>query len=96
MHALGSGNFLLDLWRTPGPECDKFNSQNLTDAQKQEMGETFIYNQVVQDATYVDAMKRGDNAMVQRLADAAVTRFQKEMNVNLRTLKITNNGFSTL
>jgi hypothetical protein len=68
----------------------------LTDAQKQEMGETFIYNQVVQDAAYVDAMKRGDNTMVQRLADAAVTRFQKEMNVNLRTLKMTNNDFSTL
>ncbi len=60
------------------------------------MGETFIYNQVVQDGTYVEAMKRGDHALVQRLADAAVARFQKEMNVNLRMLKITNNGFSPI
>jgi hypothetical protein len=68
----------------------------MTDAQKQAMGEIFIYSQVVEDAAYVDAMKKGDTAAVQRLADAAVARFESEMRVNLRTLKITNNGFTAM
>ncbi|HEY0263266.1 MAG TPA: DUF6683 family protein [Granulicella sp.] len=65
----------------------------LNDAQKQEMAEVFIYNQVVQDANYVGAMQRGDKALMQKIGDASVQRFRKEMNLDLRQLALTDNGF---
>jgi hypothetical protein len=36
----------------------------LTDAQKQEIAEIFIYNQIVRDENYTNASKRRDTATV--------------------------------
>jgi hypothetical protein len=66
----------------------------LSDAQKQEMAEIFIYNQIVQDANYVAAMKAGNRAITGRLADAAVARFRNEMHLDLRRLALTDRGFA--
>ncbi len=65
-----------------------------TNAQKQEMSEIFIYNQIVQDANYTNALKRGDSATVQRLANASVARFRNEMHLNLRKVALTDAGFT--
>jgi hypothetical protein len=65
----------------------------LSDAEKQEMAEVFIYNQALQTGTYVAASKRGDHATTQRIADASVQRFRNEMHVDLRQLALTDQGF---
>lgn len=64
----------------------------LGDAGRQEMAEVLMLNFLVQQATYVDAMQRGDQAMMRRLGDAAVTRFRNEMGVDLRRLQLTDAG----
>jgi hypothetical protein len=65
----------------------------MNDAQKQEMAEIFIYNQIVQDANYTIAMQKGDRATMARLADASVARFKNEMHLDLRRLALTDQGF---
>ncbi len=65
----------------------------MSDAQKQEMAEIFIYNQVLQDANYVTAAKRGDHALMQKIGDASVARFRNEMHLDLRQLALTDQGF---
>ncbi|KRA67122.1 hypothetical protein ASD89_02570 [Caulobacter sp. Root656] len=64
----------------------------LNEAQRQEFAEVLILNFLIQHAAYVDAMKRGDQAALQRLSDAAVTRFRIEMGVDLRRLQLTDRG----
>lgn len=64
----------------------------LGDAGRQEMAEVLMLNFLVQQATYVDAMQRGDQAMMRRLGDAAVARFRNEMGVDLRRLQLTDAG----
>lgn len=61
----------------------------LAPAQRQEMAETLMLNFLLQHAAYVDAMKRGDKALMGRLGDAAAARFQREMGVDLRRLELT-------
>lgn len=56
----------------------------LNEAQRQEFAEILILNFLIQHAAYVDAMKRGDQPTLRRLADAAVARFRNEMGVDLR------------
>jgi|GEM_PF-353418 len=65
----------------------------LDDAGRQEVAEVLMLNFLAQQATYVDAMQRGDQAMMRRLGDAAVTRFHNEMGVDLRRLQLTDAGF---
>lgn len=65
----------------------------LTNAQKQEVAETWMVNFVVQQGVYGDAMKRGDTQLLQKLADAAVARFQNEMHIDLRSVRLTDSGF---
>lgn len=65
----------------------------LSEAQRQEMAETFMLNFLVQHAAYSDAMKRGDHATMRRLGDAAVSRFRGEMGLDLRRLQLGNAGF---
>lgn len=64
----------------------------LNEAQRQEMAEVLMLNFLVQHAAYTEAMKRGDRALIGRLGQAAVTRFQNEMGVDLRSLQLTDAG----
>lgn len=61
--------------------------------ERQTLAETSMLNFLVQHAAYIDALKRGDKVMIRRLSDAAVARFQNQMNMNLREVKITAAGF---
>ncbi|KRC78302.1 DUF6683 family protein [Sphingomonas sp. Root241] len=65
----------------------------LSEAQRQEMAETFMLNFLVQHAAYSDAMKRRDQATMRRLGDAAVARFRGEMGLDLRRLQLGGAGF---
>lgn len=65
-----------------------------TEAQRQELAEVFIYNQFIQGSVWIDAAQKGDTAMKRKLGDAAVTRFRNEMKLDLRALKITEDGFT--
>jgi hypothetical protein len=64
-----------------------------TDAQRQEIAETLIYNQFVQGEAYLGAVKRHDQAALRQLTDAAVDRFQAEMRIDPRRLAVTESGF---
>ena len=65
----------------------------LSDAQRQAAAETWMINFVYQQGAYVNALRSGDKVMQGRLSDAAVTRFQKEVHINLRALDLTDRGF---
>lgn len=65
----------------------------LDDAGKQEMAEVFMLNQVAQASAFTDATAKGDKGLRSRLSNAAVARFRKEMNVDLRQLNLTPTGF---
>ncbi|TCS15913.1 DUF6683 family protein [Caulobacter sp. BK020] len=65
----------------------------LDDPGRQEFAETLMLNFLVQQAAYVDALKRGDWPTQKRLGDAAVARFRSEMGVDLRGLRLTAGGF---
>lgn len=66
----------------------------LDDAQKQEMAEAMILNFIAQSVAYEDAMAANDAGMQRRLQNAAVARFNNEMGVNLRSIRLTNTGFT--
>lgn len=65
----------------------------LDDAGRQEMTEVLVLNFLVQHAVYDDAVRRGDQAMIRALGDAAVKRFRNEMQLDLRRLALTDVGF---
>lgn len=60
---------------------------------RQAFAETLMLNFLVQKAAYADAVRRGDQATLKRLGDAAVARFRSEMGVDLRRLRLTARGF---
>jgi len=62
------------------------------DAERQALAETFMLNFVAQGSAYSDAASRRDAAAVARLSDAAAARFRKDMNLDLRRLKLTGAG----
>ncbi|CAN7367366.1 hypothetical protein LJR225_002247 [Phenylobacterium sp. LjRoot225] len=66
---------------------------HLDDAGKQEMAEVFMLNFVAQGSAFSDATARRDAGLSIRLSDAAVARFRKDMNVDLRQLRLTPAGF---
>jgi len=66
----------------------------LDDAQKQEMAEAMILNFIAQSVAYEDAMAANDAGMQRRLQNAAVARFNNEMGVDLRNIRLTNTGFT--
>lgn len=66
----------------------------LDDAGKQEMAETFMLNFVAQGSAYSDAMARRDQALAQRLSDAAAARLRGEMKLDPRQLRLTAAGFT--
>lgn len=66
----------------------------LKDAERQEISEVLMLNFLIQHAAYTDALARGDSATAGRLGEAAVARFEKEMGVDLRELRLTDAGFA--
>jgi hypothetical protein len=48
----------------------------------------------MQSVSYEDATKAGDTAMRARLRGAAITRFRNEVEIDLRRLHLTENGFA--
>ncbi|KRA67124.1 hypothetical protein ASD89_02580 [Caulobacter sp. Root656] len=64
----------------------------LDEPHRQEFAEILMLNFLIQHAAYVDAMKRGDQPTLRKLADAAVARFRNEMGVDLRQLRLTDQG----
>jgi hypothetical protein len=68
--------------------------KRLGDAGKQEMAETFMLNFVAQGSAYTDAMTRRDAGLAERLSEAAVARFRREVNIDARQLKLTPAGFA--
>ena len=65
----------------------------LSDAERQEMAEVYIYNFVVQHGAYFGAVRRGDTGLARRLSDAAQARFSNERSIDLRGLNLTGRGF---
>lgn len=65
----------------------------LSEAQRQEMSEVLMLNFLIQHAAYTDALQRGDSDTAHRLGRAAAIRFQKEMGIDLRQLRLTDAGF---
>lgn len=66
----------------------------LNDAGRQEIAEVLMLNFLAQHAAYVDALRKGDEAQLQRLSTAAVKRFRNEMKLDPRRISLTNAGFS--
>jgi hypothetical protein len=66
----------------------------LDDAQKQEMAEAMILNFIVQSVAYEEAMAANHVNMQRRLQNAAATRFNNEMGLNLRSIRLTSSGFT--
>jgi hypothetical protein len=58
------------------------------------MAEAMILNFIAQSVAYEDAMAANDAGMQRRLQNAAVARFNNEMGVNLRSIRLTNTGFT--
>lgn len=61
------------------------------DAERQALAETFMLNFVAQGSAYSDAARR-DAGAAARLSDAAAARFRKDMNLDLRRLRLTEAG----
>ena len=66
----------------------------LSDAQRQEMAENLIYNQLLQGDAYVLAAKRGDPSLMRQVSDAAAARFRANLGMDPRALAITPAGFA--
>lgn len=66
----------------------------LSNAQRQEMAEGFIYSQALQSAAYLDAVRRGDKTLQKQISDGTHVGFKKSMGLDLRTVKLSNTGFA--
>lgn len=64
------------------------------DAERQALAETFMFNFVAQGSAFSEAAARRDAAATARLSDAAAARFRKDMNLDLRALKLTGAGLT--
>ncbi|TGX52308.1 hypothetical protein E5A73_16060 [Sphingomonas gei] len=64
----------------------------LGDAARQELAETFMLNFIAQGSAFSDAAARRDAGATRRLSDAAAARFRKDMNLDLRALRLTEAG----
>ena len=62
-------------------------------AERQRLSEALMLEFLVEHAAHADALARGDRAAVDRLAEAAVARFRAELGVDLRALRLTDEGF---
>ena len=65
----------------------------LDEAERQRLSEALMLEFLVEHAAYADAVARGDRAAAGRLAEAAVVRFRAQLGVDLRALRLTDEGF---
>jgi len=65
----------------------------LDEAERQRLSEALMLEFLVEHAAYVDAVARGDRTAAERLAEAAVARFRAQLGVDLRALRLTDEGF---
>lgn len=65
----------------------------LDEAERQRLSEALMLEFLVEHAAYADAVARGDRAAADRLAEAAVARFRAQLGVDLRALRLTDEGF---
>lgn len=66
----------------------------MNDAARQELAETYMLNFIAQGSAFSDATTRRDAALAARLSDAAVARFQADVRLDLRRLRLTPAGFA--
>lgn len=66
---------------------------SLDDGRRQDMAETLMLNFLIQREAYRAATTAKDEKLQQTLADAAVARLRAEMGIDLRRLKLTEQGF---
>ncbi|WHU01016.1 DUF6683 family protein [Sphingomonas sp. NIBR02145] len=66
----------------------------MDDAARQELAETYMLNFIAQGSAFSDAMGRKDAAHAARLSDAAAARFQTDVKLDLRRLRLTPTGFA--
>jgi hypothetical protein len=66
----------------------------MDDAARQELAETYMLNFIAQGSAFSDAMARKDGALATRLSDAAAARFQTDVKLDLRRLRLTPAGFA--
>ncbi len=69
------------------------NFARMGDAEKQELAELLIYNQVSEGEAFFAAKHRGDTAAMERIRGALVASFQRQMHVDLHGLALTDTGF---
>lgn len=67
--------------------------QAVSDDDRQEMAEVFMLNFVIQHGGYSAALQQDDDVLKDRLSEAAVKRFEDEMGLNLRQLRLSERGF---
>ncbi len=67
--------------------------QRLDDAERQRQSEALMLDFLVLHAAHTGALTRGDQAAADRLAKAAVARFREQLGVDLRALRLTDEGF---
>ena len=65
----------------------------LDEAERQRLSEALMLEFLAEHAAYADAVARGDRAAADRLAEAAVARFRAQLGVDLRALRLTDEGF---
>lgn len=65
----------------------------LGEAERQRLSEALMLEFLVEHAAYADAVARGDEVAADRLAEAAVARFRTQLGVDLRALRLTDEGF---
>ncbi|CAI9416972.1 hypothetical protein ANOBCDAF_03858 [Pleomorphomonas sp. T1.2MG-36] len=61
--------------------------------ERQRLSEALMLEFLAEHAAYADAVARGDRAAADRLAEAAVARFRAQLGVDLRALRLTDDGF---
>lgn len=66
----------------------------LTEAERQELAEVWMLNGIVQVAAYSQARKANDAALIAKLGDAAEQKFRNEAHIDLRSVALTDAGFS--
>lgn len=66
---------------------------SLNNAQRQELAEVYIYNMLVQGEGYLQAAKQHNQPLLNRISQAAETRFRNEMHVELQQLTLDERGF---
>ncbi len=65
-----------------------------TNAQRQEIAEGYIYSAVMQGGAFGQIFRTGDQAQIKQFSDARAASFKTETGFDLRTVKLTNTGFT--